>query len=102
MSNYRMIGSELAPKAGRSVLLVISACLLLLLVPTEILAQGCSMCKATVETDAANNANGMGASVGAGLNKGIIFLMVVPYILLFLFFRKRIVAFWKEFASAKG
>ena len=32
----------------------------------------------------------------------IIILMIVPYVLLFLFFRKNIVSFVKEFAAAKG
>ena len=41
-------------------------------------------------------------AVGKGLNTGILFLMTVPYVLLFLFFRKRIVSFVKEFAAAKG
>lgn len=61
------------------------------------------MCKATVESqpDAANVFGGQ-QSIGAGLNKGIILLMVVPYVLLFLFFRKRIVSFFREFARAQG
>ena len=77
--------------------------LLILVLPPDALAQGCAMCKATVESgqDQSGIFGGQQA-VGQGLNKGIILLMVVPYILLFLFFRKRIVSFVKEFASAKG
>jgi hypothetical protein len=77
--------------------------LLLLVLPPDVLAQGCAMCKATVESgqDQSGVFGGQQA-VGQGLNKGIILLMVVPYILLFLFFRKHIVSFFKEFASAKG
>ena len=61
------------------------------------------MCKATVESgQEQTGVFGGQQAVGRGLNKGILMLMVVPYILLFLFFRKRIVGFFKEFASAKG
>ena len=80
-----------------------SLLLLLLALPPEVLAQGCSMCKATVETGQEQpGIFGGDQSVGTGLNKGIILMMVVPYILLFLFFRKRILGFWKEFIMAKG
>ena len=75
--------------------------LLLLVLPPEAAAQGCAMCKATVESQSQGGVFG-GQQLGEGLNKGIILLMVVPYILLFLFFRKRIVGFFKEFAAAKG
>ncbi len=76
--------------------------LLALLVPSDLLAQGCAMCKATVESEPQSGVFGGQQSIGAGLNKGILLLMVVPYILLFLFFRKRIVGFFKEFSGAKG
>lgn len=36
----------------------------------------CAMCRATVE----NNISSGGRSFGAGLNKGILYLMVMPYI----------------------
>ncbi len=76
---------------------------LLLCLPSDLLAQGCAMCKATVESEQANgNVFGGQQGIGAGLNKGIIMLMVVPYVLLFLFFRKKIVSFVKEFAIAQG
>lgn len=76
--------------------------LLLLVLPPEALAQGCAMCKATVESSGDGSVFGGQQRIGEGLNKGIIFLMVVPYILLFFFFRKRIAGFVKEFANAKG
>ena len=75
---------------------------LLLALPQDVLAQGCAMCKATVESEEQGGVFGGQQSIGAGLNKGIILLMVVPYVLLFLFFRKRIVGFLREFANAKG
>ena len=77
--------------------------LLLLVLPPDALAQGCAMCKATVESgQEQTGVFGGQQAVGRGLNKGILMLMVVPYSLLFLFFRKRIMGFFKEFASAKG
>lgn len=81
--------------------LVIVACATL---APEVSAQGCAMCKAVVEQGEAGGGgvNGGDNSIGAGLNKGIIIMMVAPYILLFLAFRKKIMGFWKEFASAQG
>lgn len=71
--------------------------------PVEVWAQGCSMCKAVVESGESNGRIfGGEQSVGKGLNLGILYLMAVPYLLLFLLFRKRIVGFFKEFSGAQG
>lgn len=70
---------------------------LVLLLPTDLLAQGCSMCKATVESNDAG-----GTPLGNGLNNGILYLMAVPYVLIFLFFRKRIFSFFRELSHAQG
>ena len=85
-------------------LLPAALCLLLfVLASSDLAAQGCAMCKATAENgQEQGGVFGGEQAIGAGLNKGILMLMVVPYILLFLFFRKRIVGFFKEFAAAKG
>lgn len=56
------------------------------------MAQGCSACKAAAETGTDADGN----HIAGGLNNAILYLMIVPYILLFIFFRKRIFAFWKE------
>jgi len=64
----------------------------LLVLELQSLAQGCSTCRAQIESN-----NQEDFSVGKGLNIGILFLMVIPYILLFLFFRKKIIGFIKEF-----
>src|SRR5262245_41403351 len=53
-------------------------------------AQGCSMCKAVAEES------------GFDINPGIILLIIVPYALIFLIFRKKIVGFFREFMTAKG
>jgi hypothetical protein len=73
------------------------------LVPADLMAQGCSMCKAVVTNgEASGRIFGGEQSIGKGLNSGILYLMAVPYVLLFLLFRKRIVGFFKEFSGAQG
>jgi len=57
----------------------------------DLYSQGCSMCTAT-----AKGASEEDNSVGEQLNIGILYLMAVPYIIFFIVFRKRIVAFFRE------
>ena len=64
--------------------------ILLLLLNISAQAQ-CAMCRAVAESGSTN-----GQNIGGGLNNGILYLMAVPYILLILFFRKRIWTFLKE------
>jgi hypothetical protein len=74
--------------------LVLAVFLLLLAIP-EIGAQ-CAMCKATAESAM----EGAEDSIGKGLNSGIVYLMIIPYLLLvtaaLVFFRKPLVRFWKD------
>jgi hypothetical protein len=86
----------------RRPLLFILLAIALLAIPEAALAQGCAMCKAVVENGGGPGIFGGEQAVGKGLNMGILYLMAVPYLLLFLLFRKRIVAFFKEFAGAQG
>lgn len=87
----------------RSKALFVTLVLLLVLWPDAILAQGCAMCKAVVESgEGSGNIFGGEQSIGRGLNNGILYLMAVPYLLLFMLFRKKIVGFVKEFAGAQG
>jgi hypothetical protein len=58
----------------------------------DLFSQGCSMCAATAKGAASEEDN----SRGEQLNIGILYLMAVPYILIFLVFRKKIVAFFRE------
>ncbi len=55
----------------------------------------CAMCRTSVESDLKS-----GGSIGNNLNTGIIYLMLIPYIVLmagaYLFFRKQINAKVKE------
>ncbi len=53
------------------------------------------MCKAAAESDLQNNPN----SFAQGLNKGILFLMVIPYIIVGIIFRKDIAVFFKNISN---
>lgn len=64
--------------------------LIFIILPAETEAQ-CAMCKASAESAQKNSGN-----IANGLNNGILFLMGIPYILLFLFFRKRISGLFKS------
>jgi hypothetical protein len=59
----------------------------------------CAMCRATAESATENVDKG----IGEGLNGGIVYLMVLPYLLLgtvlLVFFRKKIVALFKPQAA---
>lgn len=64
---------------------------------SDLFAQGCSMCSAT-----SKNASDEDNSVGEQLNTGILYLMAIPYILIFIFFRKKIIAFFRELGGMYG
>jgi hypothetical protein len=59
----------------------------------------CAMCRATAES-ATENVN---KGIGEGLNSGIVYLMLLPYLLLgtvaVVFFRKKILGFFKPGAA---
>ncbi|MBK6832109.1 MAG: hypothetical protein IPG92_15865 [Flavobacteriales bacterium] len=87
---------------GHRILLLILLAVVLLL-PADAWAQGCAMCKAVVQSgESGGRIFGGEQAIGKGLNSGILYLMAVPYLLLFLLLRKKIVAFFKEFAGAQG
>ena len=54
-------------------------------------SQGCSTCRAQII-----NSNSEDLTVGNGLNVGIIFLMTIPYIILFFLFRKKLFKLYKS------
>ena len=62
----------------------------ILVIPNHSEAQ-CAMCKAAVESS-----QGQTNSVAAGINKGILYLMAVPYLLLMFIFRKQVYALWNK------
>jgi len=53
-----------------------------------IYGQGCSQCKMVTEQATELDE----ASFGSNINSGILYLMLIPYILLMFLFRKRIIA----------
>lgn len=57
----------------------------------DVFAQ-CAMCKAVAEEQAAVG--------GSTVNTGILYIMVIPYIILFIVFRKKIFGFLKELKNA--
>ncbi|MBS1647148.1 MAG: hypothetical protein JST67_07400 [Bacteroidetes bacterium] len=52
----------------------------------------CAMCKAAAESDLKHNPN----SLAKGLNKGILFLMAAPYLIVAVIFRNDIFLFFKN------
>jgi len=64
--------------------------LVVLVLTPELTEAQCAMCKAAVQSS-----EGQKNSVAAGINKGILYLMAVPYLLLMFIFRKQIVSLWK-------
>jgi len=54
--------------------------------------QGCSQCKLLAEQGSELDE----ASFGSNINYGILYLMAMPYIIIFLLFRKKIVQFIKS------
>jgi len=77
-----------------------STCFLLILLvialmffwPDNSIAQ-CSMCR-KIANDGANS-----KAVGASLNKGILYLLAMPYFLIAFFFRKQLVKFVRSFRN---
>ena len=63
-----------------------------LIIMPQITEAQCAMCKAAVESS-----QGQKNSVANGINKGILYLMAVPYLLLMFVFRKQIIQIWKKF-----
>ncbi len=54
---------------------------------TPVLAQ-CVMCKAQAEAEAEES--------GSSINAGILYIMIIPYIILFIVFRKKIFKLFKD------
>jgi len=79
----------------KNLLLFTLVLLLILGFDGELIAQGCSQCKLIAEQGSDLDE----ASFGTNINYGILWLMVIPYILLFIFFRKRIVNLFKSLTS---
>ena len=72
--------------------LLLAICSLALVMLPQITEAQCAMCKAAVESNVNNDPN----SVAKGINKGILYLMAVPYLLLMFIFRKQIASVWRK------
>ncbi|HYG52112.1 MAG TPA: hypothetical protein VD905_14470 [Flavobacteriales bacterium] len=70
--------------------------LILTLLVVDIAYGQCSMCK-KMATDATEEND---LTIGQQLNSGILYLLAVPYIILFVLFRKKLRSFWDEFKNA--
>ena len=64
----------------------------------DLFAQGCSQCKLLAEQNAGLDENSFGSSI----NGGILYLMVIPYLLLMFLFRNQIIGILKSFFSKKA
>jgi hypothetical protein len=53
------------------------------------IAQGCSQCKLLAEQASEMDET----SFGTNINSGILYLMIIPYLLILFLFRKRIISF---------
>jgi hypothetical protein len=49
---------------------------------TNLVYSQCAMCRATVESNVGTGSKEPESEVGSGLNTGILYLMIVPYILI--------------------
>lgn len=59
---------------------------------SKIYAQGCSQCKLVAEQGSELDEN----SFGSGINSGILYLMIIPYLLIMFLLRKKIISFFKS------
>ncbi|WP_250419200.1 MULTISPECIES: hypothetical protein [Pontibacter] len=66
----------------KKVLLVFSLVLGLMLITATQGYSQCAMCRATVESNVGTGSKEPESEVGSGLNTGILYLMVIPYILI--------------------
>lgn len=55
----------------------------------------CAMCKAVAEDEFEEDGV-------TGINTGILYIMIIPYIILFIVFRKKIFGFFQELRKATG
>ena len=62
------------------------------LLTSDAFSQGCSQCKLVASQGSELSED----SFGTNINWGILYLMIIPYILLMVFFRKPIVRFLKK------
>ncbi len=74
--------------------------LLFLFVSEAYFGQGCSQCRLLAEQGSENMMDEQ--SFGSNINYGILYLLIIPYVLLMFLFRKRILLFFKQRILKKG
>ena len=79
----------------KKVLTISLLAVFVLLLSSQVWGQ-CSQCRLIVENQEVDMED-----IGNGLNTGILYLMAIPYLLLFIFFRKKIFKFFREIAGSK-
>jgi hypothetical protein len=67
----------------------------LVLVGNDVFAQGCSQCKMLTEQGSELSEG----SFGTNINWGILYLMIIPYVLIMFLFRKRILDLFRSFSK---
>lgn len=85
---------KLSKHTNRRKIIVFTAMLFLVLFAMDAGAQ-CAMCKAAAESNLENDPK----SIARGLNKGILFLMAAPYVIVGIIFRKDLVILIKNIKS---
>jgi hypothetical protein len=69
--------------------------LLLMLAANDLFAQGCSQCKMMSEQGSELSEN----SFGSNINTGILYLMILPYLMIMFLFRNRIINFFRSLSK---
>jgi hypothetical protein len=70
--------------------------LAIMMIADLVLGQGCSQCKAIAEQGSGHGGTVVTEdSFGSNINYGILWLMAIPYVLLMIFFRKRIAGLYR-------
>ena len=72
--------------------IVLAVLFFIVLGDNELIAQGCSQCKLLAEQGSELDE----ASFGSSINSGILYLMILPYLILMFLFRKYIFRFFKS------
>jgi hypothetical protein len=72
--------------------IVLAVLFFIVLGDNELIAQGCSQCKLLAEQGSELEE----ASFGSSINSGILYLMILPYLILMFLFRKYIFRFFRS------
>ena len=74
------------------------AALFVLISAQDLYAQGCSQCRLLAEQGSELDES----SFGSNINSGILYLMIIPYLLILFLFRKRIISFFRTLFKSKA